>query len=411
MTTGSYSRTKLLETKNGWNVYERLSRTWSGANSPGFPPRPKEYETVTIPSRTLLSGKVLPPLVYRRRKWNDSVARARHLGENAYSLNTDRQTEAYYRYKVGSTTYEGVLTDHCPLATAQWTANDTIVLIDKLREKTLGADVNFGVTAAEAPKAFAMIGDTATRIYKTYRSLRKGDVASAWSYVVQGTSRHRDKLPAKTNASNFWLQTQYGWKPLLNDATECAKFLAHQTSSPRKSVATAVHWHQGNGGRWFYTGHHIRNLPAGLVLQMYRGVAHSKQIRAILKDVNMPSLTGLTDPAAIAWELVPYSFVADWFIPIGTYLDALRTVRSLNATYVTTERLYEKHFGPNYLYPPQFTWIVEPKTLAYEKLVFSRSVSSSIAVPLPEVKPWAKSATLGHAVNAVALLISRFGAR
>jgi len=30
---------------------------------------------------------------------------------------------------------------------------------------------------------------------------------------------------------------------------------------------------------------------------------------------------GLVNPAAILWELVPYSFVVDWIVPIGQFLE------------------------------------------------------------------------------------------
>jgi hypothetical protein len=32
---------------------------------------------------------------------------------------------------------------------------------------------------------------------------------------------------------------------------------------------------------------------------------------------------GLTNPLNVAWELVPFSFVVDWFIPIGSFFDGL----------------------------------------------------------------------------------------
>ena len=35
------------------------------------------------------------------------------------------------------------------------------------------------------------------------------------------------------------------------------------------------------------------------------------------------STLGLTNPAVVAWELVPYSFVLDWLVPIGSWLDLL----------------------------------------------------------------------------------------
>ena len=36
----------------------------------------------------------------------------------------------------------------------------------------------------------------------------------------------------------------------------------------------------------------------------------------------MLSQLGLTDPLGIAWELTRLSFVADWFVPIGAWLQA-----------------------------------------------------------------------------------------
>jgi len=32
---------------------------------------------------------------------------------------------------------------------------------------------------------------------------------------------------------------------------------------------------------------------------------------------------GLINPAEVAWELTPWSFVVDWFIPVGNFLEAL----------------------------------------------------------------------------------------
>jgi len=35
------------------------------------------------------------------------------------------------------------------------------------------------------------------------------------------------------------------------------------------------------------------------------------------------SETGISNPLLLAWELVPYSFVVDWFLPVGNYLGTL----------------------------------------------------------------------------------------
>lgn len=38
---------------------------------------------------------------------------------------------------------------------------------------------------------------------------------------------------------------------------------------------------------------------------------------------DLPGRFGLLNPLEVIWELVPFSFVADWFLPIGDYLSAL----------------------------------------------------------------------------------------
>lgn len=41
------------------------------------------------------------------------------------------------------------------------------------------------------------------------------------------------------------------------------------------------------------------------------------------------SQLGLDDPAQWAWELVPFSFVLDWFVPVGTWLKTIKPIRGL----------------------------------------------------------------------------------
>lgn len=47
------------------------------------------------------------------------------------------------------------------------------------------------------------------------------------------------------------------------------------------------------------------------------------QYRMNSEDRARLAQTGIDNPALLAWELLPYSFVVDWFLPVGNYLESL----------------------------------------------------------------------------------------
>lgn len=66
--------------------------------------------------------------------------------------------------------------------------------------------------------------------------------------------------------------------------------------------------------------------------RVYEGEYFAKyRIDARLKDDmwNWYSNTGVDDPLLVLWELVPYSFVADWFANIGSFIDSLNAYEGL----------------------------------------------------------------------------------
>jgi hypothetical protein len=57
---------------------------------------------------------------------------------------------------------------------------------------------------------------------------------------------------------------------------------------------------------------------------MFRESAYVR-LDYVLANPALASLAqaGITNPLEVAWELVPFSFVADWFFPVGAYLGSL----------------------------------------------------------------------------------------
>jgi hypothetical protein len=111
------------------------------------------------------------------------------------------------------------------------------------------------------------------------------------------------------------------------------------------------------------------------------------------------------NPLEIAWELVPFSFVVDWFIPIGDWLgslDALKGVKQVWGTvtqrqsYTGTDSSRTDYLGLNDL--KQKVLVPGAITAAYHK----RWVQNSVPVPVP--RWWKPSASWKKLMTASSLL-------
>jgi hypothetical protein len=135
------------------------------------------------------------------------------------------------------------------------------------------------------------------------------------------------------------------------------------------------------------------------------------QFKAKLTHINEATLVGLEDPLSTAWELVPYSFVADWFLPIGDYLSASALSRALTGTFVKTrfDRVHLEGMTRENLpgSDPVF-WVFPLESWFHRYGTLERVVTTSLEVPLPSFKGRDKIASWVHAINSVALLTNAF---
>jgi hypothetical protein len=118
---------------------------------------------------------------------------------------------------------------------------------------------------------------------------------------------------------------------------------------------------------------------------------------------------GLTNPLAVAWELVPFSFVVDWALPIGSFLNQIDA--SVGWTFVTASLTkYSKDSAKTIKVSKNL-----PAVFAYREcnvvremhrmsVVRAGIVSWSQLLSLPYIK---NPISLTHAANALALLTSK----
>jgi len=353
---------------------------------------------------------------HRNNKWRNYKARSKppkraSNEEHPYSVYASYLNKSFFRNHqvvfpysdytgpVGGGLAPGGLGDN-------WTALDQYSLIGKLRDKVGGSDFNLAVFLAEGNEALRMIGDTAIKLSKGITYARHGDFVNVFRVLfgnrVEPPKRFKFRVPDREIASR-WLELQYGWKPLLSDIHGGAEFLAHQLNVPLQQVTRVSRQRVVSLDSPPIGGAYSRYVNYGLFVR--------SSIKAIISEVNVPQLVGLTDPLSVIWEKTPWSFVADWAIPIGSWLQSRGLQQALTGTFVQTTKNWYEGKGIRSIDPDRVYEIApDPRvTLWARETRLVRTVSSSLNVPYPTVKPLGKVASWGHAANGIALLTQVFG--
>jgi hypothetical protein len=230
--------------------------------------------------------------------------------------------------------------------------------INRLMEQVKLARADAWTSMAEFHKTAAHVAHTATRVYKAISALKKGrfgDFTSALgvSYTSRESQlfskRYKYRFKTKRTSTNSrftdflsdtWLEYQYGWKPLLMDTYNLAE-----------ASAKAMVDHGGGNRTVRARAHTVRGDDRVAFSNQFRKELHAKSERwieygitySIPSGVSFADAFGLNNPMQMAWEIIPFSFVADWFLPIGDAISALTAYSGLSFKkgYVSRRDTYE----------------------------------------------------------------------
>jgi len=267
--------------------------------------------------------------------------------------------------------------------------------------KIRGHSFNIAVSNAQDAKTLEMVTGTVVRLAKVIRALKRGNVTLAARTLglnsFTGANRGRQVLESTQVASDIWLEMQYGWKPLLNDVHDAAEALAYSMDPPRRSRLVVV----GKKSYDAKTVNYTTDFRTTESLDVSERI-----ICDLVESLSAPRSLGLTDPASVAWELLPWSFVADWFIPIGTYLDNFNAIPNLQASYLQTDYSVfrgKARYDASLPHPPYG----DPRIFCDAEYVsMTRAVLTSLPVVRPEFS--LPSSNTGRFWNALALLRQLF---
>jgi len=166
------------------------------------------------------------------------------------------------------------------------------------------------------------------------------------------------------NAGNKWLEFQYGIRPLVSDLFGVAdRMVDHNVNNVRvyrgtssevlpmsilSAYSLAPIWLRSSLP-WDYFGY----SDTGVLKQLC-----ALKVRMKTRNVFDIRKWGTLNPVGLGWELLPYSFVVDWFVDVSSYLRNLETAMLFHSDFVDghSSELYiadvvtnasaVKHFGP-----------------------------------------------------------------
>jgi len=200
----------------------------------------------------------------------------------------------------------------------------------KARNEISNIDVQSLVTLAELHKTVALIADVASSLAKFVRGITTGNLPMILQAIGGGrtgrggSSRNSASKRMADNASSRWLQYRYGVIPLVMDVQGAFKALRKLPPEPRRTA------------RGFAT----RSLHRDWLLQRNRNASaegveeytftFNQEVKArayclITAEVTYQSARdfGVTEFPLAVWELVPFSFIYDWFFTVGKWLEAV----------------------------------------------------------------------------------------
>jgi len=264
-----------------------------------------------------------------------------------------------------------------------------------------------GADMAEGKKTVEMVADAASSLAQGLLAAKRGNFGAIPG--ILGMSP-KDIISGKSLA-NRWLEYQYGWKPLMGSVYDGiqqiqrgfrAKEMIFRSSSTASDSASKSYRENANFGTF------MECLKTSSVSA--RTTYRYKVTSAVIDKIDS---AGLLNPVSIAWELVPFSFVVDWFVPVGNVLSAITATAGLEFasgyTTVKTEDVISRHRAVNpsdFIGHSGYTEVLSPGLHKTRTSTFRRIVHTSFHLPelYGNAHPWSSA----HVANALALIRQLF---
>lgn len=185
---------------------------------------------------------------------------------------------------------------------------------------------DIGTTAGELPEVVAMFVQLRRRLLTNVeetveeyiRRAKRRHGADFFRYVTQKGVRG-----IMNEISSLWLEYQYGWKPLLSSARQLGTSLGRVSVGPPAVVVVGKASEEVtlNGCGWDVSmscPHNPLWVPSLALIEEHTAIVRARvaiQVSPYVASFNV-------NPFVTALELIPLSFVYEWFLNVGDWLIA-----------------------------------------------------------------------------------------
>lgn len=276
--------------------------------------------------------------------------------------------------------------------------NYSAAMLDQAVTKALLAlkdqKVNFGQAIGEAGKTVSLVNSLVSDVYKGYRALRKADPKGAYRAFTQRSWK---------NIPDRWLEYQYGLKPLISDCDGALQHLAQQPVQNYRSIVRGRVTQETKTLSTIAT----HGFPNARLVK-----SREEETQVVLAYLpyspqTIRNVQAGANPAVLAWELTPFSFVLDWALPVGDYLSTFDAAWGWNFLYgcrsqfVRLNAQLQARTSPSGINTYR---VHSSRDGSYEGVRFDRSLYSGS--PLPMLPRWKNPVSVSHLANGLALLSS-----
>lgn len=258
--------------------------------------------------------------------------------------------------------------------------------------------------------------ETIHMIARPASALRRA-VTSYSSAAKKAARRAKNSSSAAKAVSGTWLEHSYGWRPLFADIDQGMSALAALprvqgqivSGSASDRSQSAPFDRNVTGAQWNVHLFRLRCVDVFSKRVRYKGMlAYVPDLTPAQEWRQKWGLT-LSDFAPTVWELIPYSFLVDYFSNIGEVIDAASVGPVMlrwgySSTFLAGQEIVvgSKLFSG---YPPQ--WLHQINSLSVSvpeqsNVFFQRSRVSSVSVgvtdiqlKVPGISEWRKWANIG----------------